>query len=215
MMGMKSFFNTPRFLAAEAVLLLGGLPALIAEVRDRGLMIALLWIGAVGTAFYLHRTRPPGIAPGDWRAGLRPVFLRFLVLAPLIFLAAWLFMPDDFLSFPRNAPGRWLMVMLLYPLLSVWPQEIIYRAYLRRRYAPLWRTETGYVAASAIAFGYMHIIFLNIPAVIMTAILGALLARDYAKHRSLTLVCLEHALYGCLIFTSGLGRFFHSGAAWT
>ena len=215
---MKHFFNTPQFLAAEALLLLGGIPCLIAMVRDRGLMIGALWAGAAGTALYLRLSRAPGTparpAP-DWRGGLRPVFLRFLVLAPLIFAAAWLFLPDDFLSFPRNAPDRWLMVMLLYPLLSVWPQEIIYRAYMRQRYAPLWGTETGYVIASAIAFGYMHIIFLNAPAVIMTALLGALLARDYAKHHSLALVCLEHALYGCLIFTSGLGRFFHSGAAWT
>ena len=215
---MKPFFNTPWFLAAEALLLLGGLPALIAMVRDRGLMIGLLWAGAVGTALYLRLCRSPAVTdpagPG-WRQGLRPVFLRFLVLAPLIFAAAWLFMPEDFLSFPRRAPDRWLMVMFLYPLLSVWPQEIIYRAYIHRRYAPLWGAQNGYIVASALAFGYMHIIFLNVPAVILTTLLGALLARDYAKHRSLALVCLEHALYGCLIFTSGLGRFFHSGAAWT
>ena len=208
---MKHFFNTPAFLAAEALLLLGGLPALIALIRDRGLMIGLLWAGAACKI----QPAPAQDVPGTgWRAGLRPIFLRFLVLAPLIFAGAWLFMPDEFLSFPRQAPDRWLMVMLLYPLLSVWPQEIIYRAYIHRRYAPLWRTEGGYIAASALTFGYMHIIFLNAPAVIMTALLGALLARDYAKHRSLTLVCAEHALYGCLIFTSGLGRFFHSGAAW-
>ena len=215
---MKHFFNTPQFLASEALLLLGGIPGLIAMVRDRGLMIGALWAGAVGTALYLRLYREPAAsvpAGTGWRGGLRPVFLRFLVLAPLIFAAAWLFVPDDFLSFPRRAPDRWLMVMLLYPLLSVWPQEIIYRAYIHRRYAPLWGTENGYIVASALAFGYMHIIFLNAPAVIMTALLGALLAGDYAKHRSLMLVCLEHALYGCLIFTSGLGRFFHSGAAWT
>ena len=48
----------------------------------------------------------------------------------------------------------------------------------------------------------------------MTAAGGWLFARDYARHRSLTLVCLEHAAYGCVIFTVGLGRFFYSGAAW-
>ncbi|MBU0799867.1 MAG: CPBP family intramembrane metalloprotease, partial [Alphaproteobacteria bacterium] len=148
------------------------------------------------------------------RAALRPILLRFIILAPLITLAAWLFVPDDFLSFPRRAPERWLMVMLLYPLLSVWPQEVIYRAFMHVRYAPLWGTGKGYIVASALAFGYMHIIFLNAPAVIMTAALGLILARDYARHRSLALVCVEHALYGCLIFTVGLGSFFYSGAAW-
>jgi membrane protease YdiL (CAAX protease family) len=70
------------------------------------------------------------------------------------------------------------------------------------------------VAASAFAFGYAHIIFLNWIAVAMTTFGGFLFARDYTRHRSLSLVCLEHALYGCLIFTVGLGRFFYSGAAW-
>jgi hypothetical protein len=48
----------------------------------------------------------------------------------------------------------------------------------------------------------------------MTTAGGLLFARDYARHRSLSLTCLEHSLYGCLIFTIGLGRFFYTGAAW-
>jgi hypothetical protein len=39
-------------------------------------------------------------------------------------------------------------------------------------------------------------------------------AGDYARRRSLGLACLEHGLYGCLIFTIGLGRYFYTGAAW-
>ena len=27
--------------------------------------------------------------------------------------------------------------------------------------------------------------------------------------------CFEHSLYGCLIFTIGLGRCFYAGAAWS
>ena len=72
----------------------------------------------------------------------------------------------------------------------------------------------GFVAASALVFGYAHIVLLNGVAVAMTVPGGALLAWAYARHRRLHLVCLEHALYGCLIFTVGLGRFFFSGAAW-
>ena len=37
---------------------------------------------------------------------------------------------------------------------------------------------------------------------------------NLAKRRSLWLTCLEHGLYGCLIFTIGLGRYFYTGAAW-
>ena len=38
-------------------------------------------------------------------------------------------------------------------------------------------------------------------------------ATTYQRYRSLALVCLEHAIYGCLIFTLGLGWYFY-GAAW-
>ncbi len=41
---------------------------------------------------------------------------------------------------------------------------------------------------------------------------GWLFADTYRQSRSLWLVCLEHALYGDLIFTIGLGTFFYHGA---
>jgi hypothetical protein len=220
---MRKFFNTrlmtsPRtaWLAAEAFLLLAVIPLMILELRDRSVMIGVLWVGGLGCWLYLRR-RAERAARMNWdalRAALKPILIRFALLAPAITAAAWLFMPAQFLSFPLYAPERWLMVMLLYPLLSVWPQEVIYRAFLHARYTPLWGQGKGFIAASTLAFGYMHIIFLNWQAVIMTILLGFILARDYARHHSLALVCLEHALYGCLIFTVGLGTYFYSGAAW-
>ncbi len=104
--------------------------------------------------------------------------------------------------------------MVLYPLLSVWPQEMLYRSLLFHRYRALFRTDIALILVSALAFGFAHVIFLNWIAVAMTVAGGFLFARDYARHRSLPLSCLEHSLYGCLIFTVGLGRFFYTGAAW-
>ncbi|HVY55583.1 MAG TPA: CPBP family intramembrane glutamic endopeptidase [Thermodesulfobacteriota bacterium] len=123
-------------------------------------------------------------------------------------------MPESFLSFPRERTGIWILVMFLYPVLSVWPQETLYRAFIYGRYAPLFGTGTGYMLASAIAFGYMHIIFINSIAVVMSVIGGLLFASNFARNRSLGLVSVEHALYGCLIFTIGLGKFFFMGYAW-
>src|SRR5262249_51635233 len=148
------------------------------------------------------------------RNDLKPIAIRFAVLAPAIAALTWYFMPESFLQLPGQVPLLWIAIMFLYPLLSVWPQEMIYRAFLYNRYAPLFGQQWGFVAASAFAFGYVHMIFLNWIAIAMTAFGGFLFARDYARHKSLLLVCLEHALYGCLIFTVGLGRFFYSGAAW-
>ncbi len=210
--------TSPLILWTECLLVFGGLPLLILSLKNRGLMIATLWIGAliVWTVLQKGYKRGHG-AEWNWpglRAGLKPVLLRFAVLAPLIGLLTWIFLPENFLSMPRERPELWLRIMVLYPLLSVWPQEIIYRSFMYHRYAPLWGNTRGYIMASVIAFGFMHIIFLNPIAVIMTALGGFLFASDFAKHKSLGLACLEHALYGCLIFTIGLGVYFYSGNAW-
>jgi membrane protease YdiL (CAAX protease family) len=102
--------------------------------------------------------------------------------------------------------------MCLYPLLSVWPQEIIFRRFLFHRYERLFGNQI--TSASAIMFSYAHIIFLTSLAVLLTLAGGLLFARSYAKTRSLKLTGLEHAIYGCLVFTIGLGQYFYTGAAW-
>jgi CAAX protease family protein len=47
----------------------------------------------------------------------------------------------------------------------------------------------------------------------MSFIGGLIFAYRFARTRSFFAVWLEHALYGDLIFTIGLGRFFFTGVA--
>lgn len=184
-----------RFAVEFAALYLGG-PLIVLELRRPGILFGLIWVAAI-VAFLAIRGEKP--QPHDVRRELRAIFLRFAILAPVIVaLTAWF----------------WLLIMVLYPVLSVWPQEVLYRAFLFARYRSLFRSDTGIIIASALAFGFAHVIFLNWIAIGMTTVGGLLFARDYARHRSLRLTCLEHSLYGCLIFTVGLGRFFYTGAAW-
>lgn len=102
--------------------------------------------------------------------------------------------------------------MVLYPLLSVLPQEFLFRAFFFHRYQPLFGEGAGIVLASALAFGFVHIIFGNWLAVVLSFFGGLLFATTYRLNRSMPLVWLEHALFGNLIFTIGLGRYFSSGA---
>ncbi len=178
-------------------------------------MIAILWGGSILAYIYLRMSRRPDEGPSASFCGMLKIILqRFAVIAPLVTILVWVTSPEDFLSFPRENPRIWMMVIFLYPLLSVWPQEVLYRALIYKRYAPVFGEGRGYLIASALAFGYMHIIFLNWIAVAMTLAGGFIFADNYRKGRSLALVSIEHALYGCLIFTVGLGRFFYVGAAW-
>lgn len=194
-----------------AAIFIGG-PLAILVIHRGGILFLALWLGAL-IAWAGTRGQVPLPGPA-LRRELRGIAVRFLVLAPLIALVTWLAFPHLFLSLPRQHPLFWALIMVLYPLLSVWPQEMLYRALLFHRFSVLFRSDRALILASAMSFGFAHIIFLNWIAIAMTAAGGWLFARDYARHRSLPLTCLEHSLYGCLIFTIGLGRFFYTGAAW-
>lgn len=145
---------------------------------------------------------------GEWRQ-LKKIFLRFGVCSALIGALVYFVFPGNLFDFPLEQPVVWASIMLLYPLLSVYPQELIYRAFFFERYRKLFPSCWATVLSSAVVFALVHIIFQNPIAVLLTLIGGVFFAETYARTRSLRLVWLEHALYGCLIFTIGLGEFFY------
>ncbi|MFT8719744.1 CPBP family intramembrane glutamic endopeptidase [Acetobacter sp.] len=198
-------------LGVEFVLIFFGGPLLILAAHKAGLLFGMLW-GAALLIWLISGQQEP--VRHDGRREVATIFRRFAVLAPIIALLTWVLSPQTFFQLPRERPVFWLVIMVLYPLLSVWPQEMLYRRFLFARYAPLFRSQPALVLASAVSFGFAHVMFLNWIAVSMTLIGGFLFARDYARHRSVFLACVEHSLYGCLVFTLGLGRFFYTGAAW-
>ena len=69
----------------------------------------------------------------------------------------------------------------------------------------------GLLIASAAAFGFLHVIFRNSLAVSLTFFGGVLFAWRYMETGSLFTSSLEHALYGCWLFTVGLGQYFYHG----
>jgi membrane protease YdiL (CAAX protease family) len=197
------------FSACEFCIIFAGIPLLIATLRRPGLLVIVLWGG--GLIAWLT-TRRHALARKPVR--YRPILLRFLVLAPVLTLIVWRAMPAHFLDLPRHKPVLWAAIMVLYPALSVWPQEIIYRRFIFQRFGDLFRTQPLLIAASAAAFGLGHIIFLNAWAVLLTLAGGVLFAQTYARSGSVRAASIEHSLYGCLVFTIGLGRFFYTGSAW-
>jgi len=126
-------------------------------------------------------------------------------------LAVRLIAPELLFSFVRTHPVFWALVMILYPVLSVYPQGIIYRSFLMHRYGSLLPSGLAVIIVSASAFAFMHLIFRNPLAVALTFVGGLLFAWRYKTTGSLFTSSLEHALYGCWLFTSGLGQYFYHG----
>jgi membrane protease YdiL (CAAX protease family) len=146
-----------------------------------------------------------------FKRGLLPVLGLWLfgvvVLAGIVRYLA----PEKWLDLPTQAPGVWLTIMIAYPLLSVYLQNIIYRAFIFHRYRNAFRTPDHMIWASALAFCFAHVIFHNWIALTLTMAGGLIFAYTYHKNRSLLLCSLEHALYGCTLFTIGLGSYLFHG----
>ena len=199
---------------AEFCVLFVGIPLAIAWLQRPGLLLLAVWGGGL-VAWLASRDveagNPPAVSP---RLEIGFIGARFALLGGLLTVAMWRAMPNNFLDTPFDHTRLWAAIMVLYPALSVLPQEMIYRRFIFRRYAKLLTGPRQRIAASAGAFAVAHVIFLNPWAVLLTGIGGVLFAETYARTGRLRYVWLEHALYGCLIFTIGLGRFFYTGTAW-
>jgi hypothetical protein len=112
---------------------------------------------------------------------------------------------------PKNHITVWLSILWSYPLLAVYPQEIIYRSFLFHRYRSLFGNSRYLMHASAWVFSFDHIIYYHPFSLLATLVGGYLFAYTYWKSRSLLAASMEHALYGCFLYTIGLGRFFYTG----
>lgn len=151
-----------------------------------------------------------------WNAAALPGRLEgILVIFVIVALGLWLgvryFAPDLEWSLVRRNPVFWAVVMVLYPILSVYPQGVLYRAFFFERYGTLFPGKWTMIVASAAAFAFVHIIFRNTLAVALTFAGGLLFAARYAETGSLATSSFEHALYGCWLFTVGLGQYFYHG----
>lgn len=205
------------YLFIEFIALFFGLPSLLYfRLIPLGRPIPALILMAVAGLIYLKRSQGFDLRSAFSLRGFRAAWpgmaVRFILGGGLLTGLTLILAPEIFLDFVSSRPWLWALVMLLYPLLSVIPQGIIHRGFLFHRYEPLFPDPEIMVLAGASAFCYMHILFRNPIALVLTFIGGLFFGIVYRRTRSILVSSIEHALFGNLIFTLGLGRYLYLGA---
>lgn len=138
------------------------------------------------------------------------LFLKRMILVGLfIFIggAIIVYSYDSSLLFSivKEKPHIWIIILFVYTLLSVIPQEIIYRHFFFKRYEYIFQNKKLFLLVNMFCFSLCHLFLLNGFVLILTFFGGGLFAYTYQQEKSMLWVCAEHALYGYLIFTVGAG----------
>jgi len=137
----------------------------------------------------------------------KTIFLRFFLGVVLFVSLIAVFHPGAFFSTLLARPWLLAVALVSYPILSAYPQEIIYRTYFYHRYQHFFPTRNTAILANAVLFALAHIIFFNWIAILVTFVGGIVFSLTYLKSQSTFAAFVEHTLYGNFIFIIGIGEF--------
>ncbi len=176
------------------------------------ILIPLLIAIAIGCLVVLMQK---GVLQAQWQKAkninyshLYSIATVFVILAALFLVVIAVALPDKLLDLPQSDTNTWLLILLLYPFISVFPQEVIFRSYFFHRYRKVFTGNNSRCFFSSLSFSLAHLLYANWIAVILSFCGSLLFSYRYVKTDNIALVIVEHSLWGMFIFTSGLGSFF-------
>jgi len=142
----------------------------------------------------------------NWIQFWKHTFFKLIVIAVITTAYVWFTEKEALFNMLLNKPKLWLFILFVYSFFSVYPQELIYRTFYFQRYEMLFKNRSVFVFVNAIVFSLAHIFFRNSLVLLLTFLGGILFAITFNKTRSTILVTIEHAIYGCWLFTVGMGE---------
>ncbi len=152
----------------------------------------------------------------NFRKLLKKIFWKIVLksfFAFFTFIFVYILFLDKNLLFqlPINNPRIWVLAIVIYPVVSVIPQEFIFRVLFYQRYEKLFSFEKNYVILiNSITFGFSHIVFTNFHSIILSTLASTIFSIAYLRNSFFTCI-IVHSLAGQLIFTLGLGKYFFNG----
>lgn len=193
----------------------------LGEVPGRLVFPVLLATTAVIVVFLLLDRSFDNTRLWGWRrtrADLGRIVTWWCVLGiGLLGVTAWMayftpLLPESgFLRLPRERPEILVFIWIFYPWVSAYPQEVTHRVFFWHRYAALFPGRWSLIFWNAVMFAWMHALFWNWVALVMTFFGGLMFAYTYDSTRSGLAAGIEHGLYGAWCFTIGLGWFVFAG----
>ncbi len=179
-------------------------------------LLPVLLFLALGCIIYMSATKAFDFSifwnTRNFLSHTKSILVTFTCISILIGLLTYLVYEDRFFVFPIDRPNAALIFILMYPLLSAVPQEIIFKCFFFHRYGALFPGPLSLIFFNGLSFGLFHLWYGNAVAPVLSLFAGMLMAYRYLKTNSLLLVSIEHSLMGILIYIVGLGWFFYSGS---
>jgi membrane protease YdiL (CAAX protease family) len=170
--------------------------------------VAIGIIGFIYIVFVLLRVEKQSLKISsnfDWKQFWKQTLIKLIGIAIITTLYVFLVDRENLFVVVLNKPLLWLMLLFIYSLFSVYPQELIYRTFYFQRYKILFTNDKLFIFVNAVVFSLAHLFFRNTLVIILTFVGGILFAFTFNKTKSTLLVSIEHAIYGCWLFTVGMG----------
>lgn len=202
----KRIYDHTLFVWAELLILYLVFPLLIVfniiELRFRWILFAIIFVYVGGM---LWRRKPDLQEIGISRSSFATIIkwcsiysLGVTVICLVLYMQDYLTLPD--LLF-------YLVVLIIYPIISAPAQEIFFRSFFFYRYSEL---SSPYVVGvlNIVLFAFYHKMYGGWLAVWLSLVGGIILTVLYMKSRNYWWVWICHGFLGVLVFVSGLGKHF-------
>ena len=187
-------------------------PLIIIIYNLQKYVIPIVIFSAFLSIYYLHKKKYKFnfLKQFDKKQVIK-IIIRDIIICVFIYFLIFI---NDFPILPINDFKLFLIIIIIYPIISVLPQEICFRAFFFHRYSILFHNKILLVVINGLIFGLLHSIYLNLQIIIITFLAGILFSLNYYYNKSLLLVTIEHSLLGNFIFSIGLCYYFHESIIW-
>lgn len=195
----------------EILILFIGLPLIMGTVMPLDWMWTILILAGVFGLLLLIRT--PEFRWRDLLTG-KLLWKEIGLLCLVTFVAGSalcaIFLPDRLWQMLREFPLFLPILAVVYSLVLVTPQEIIYRPLFYIRYGELFKTRQQAILFNAALFSFGHLLYWNVIVFLLTFIGSIIFSKAYFSHGFKQAWAL-HAVAGIAVFASGLGWLFYTG----